>query len=684
MLRFLLICACFTAPTAAKASAASSVHLMIGSWRAMPNDLHLGNPAKLSTREIGRRVEAKNNATIAAALTTDPAADTSIAALNLVTMVEHDNKWYFPCFEDLSQCSEANDWFISPGRLHCYETITEPFKVPSPRDSTRKNVTAVVCQCDHWMGFSNKGHTNCFEARCVFGSSSCDDPSSLSYGLQAMWGLCGIIECCALLPFLCWAIWNMAAVRMIGRNVTSFSLACVSLMLTSLLVDAGFRLWSFTSFSWQKTDNVTAFAANIVPCSLVVASFMAQSITWIDLLEKAKSLKRSARSGKKRQTIIVAVMLSVFLCAAAALGLSSNFTLLIILDFALLLGAAACMGYAYRTSRPIHEAISKEELRKRFGTMRLFFKRQASVIVGIVLPAVVCYVLLNNQSIRRIETAPLLALTYWSFDLLIILISLIHLFYFKGLIYGRRGRKGTTNSDGGSRSASASRGQQQQTQLYTATNCHTIAVLPKDDDDDDENDGDIPGLIPGGEEKSAPISKAGRSRRRTIAFTVQRGLDANKTVAEIVNKQLAQMMIIPFPLFHAFGAIPRSNSAKKSGINTDADAIAKMGSTASISQPHENGWIVVFISHRWWGGNHPDDKERNLKHGIICRGIEALIRRDKLDASRLGVWIDYACIEQDNEEEMQNGIDSLIAYVHCLRACVVCWVDVCWVDVCVF
>ena len=83
----------------------------------------------------------------------------------------------------------------------------------------------------------------------------------------------------------------------------------------------------------------------------------------------------------------------------------------------------------------------------------------------------------------------------------------------------------------------------------------------------------------------------------------------------------------------------------------------------SISQPHEAGWIVVFISHRWWGGNHPDDKERKLKHGIICRGIEALIRRDKLDASRVGVWIDYACIEQDNGEEMQNGIDSLIAYV---------------------
>ena len=202
-------------------------------------------------------------------------------------------------------------------------------------------------------------------------------------------------------------------------------------------------------------------------------------------------------------------------------------------------------------------------------------------------------------------------------------------------------------------------------QLRTATKCHTIAVLSKDNEDDlDDN------TPPSDEEGNTSIFMATKSGRsgffsgRSDFFTAERGLDANKTVAEIVNKQLAQMMIIPFVLFRAFGAIPRSNSTKTN--NGDADDIAKMGSAASISQPHEAGWIVVFISHRWWGGNHPDDKERKLKHGIICRGIEALIRRDKLDASRVGVWIDYACIEQDNDEEMQNGIDSLIAYVRCL------------------
>ena len=228
-----------------------------------------------------------------------------------------------------------------------------------------------------------------------------------------------------------------------------------------------------------------------------------------------------------------------------------------------------------------------------------------------------------------------------------------------------------------------------ETQLHTRVDVKSnkIAVLPIDEEDDFDNN------TPGGEEKCDPVPKApkgGRSNQSVALassgiFTAERELDANKTVAEIVNKQLAQMMIIPFTLFRAFGAIPRSNSTNgrrrgsrrgsffgrsKSNVS-DANDIAKMGSAASISQPHDDGWIVVFISHRWWGGDHPDDKERKLKHGIICRGIEALIHRNKLDAGRVGVWIDYACFEQDNDEEMQNGIDSLIAYVLvCARVCV--------------
>ena len=72
--------------------------------------------------------------------------------------------------------------------------------------------------------------------------------------------------------------------------------------------------------------------------------------------------------------------------------------------------------------------------------------------------------------------------------------------------------------------------------------------------------------------------------------------------------------------------------------------------------------FTATTQHRWWGGKHPDDEKRNLKYGILCRGIEALIKRDNLDPESVGIWIDYACIEQDNTEELQKGVDSLIGY----------------------
>ena len=84
-----------------------------------------------------------------------------------------------------------------------------------------------------------------------------------------------------------------------------------------------------------------------------------------------------------------------------------------------------------------------------------------------------------------------------------------------------------------------------------------------------------------------------------------------------------------------------------------------------------------------WGGEDDEDAAEHPLHPPELQdapssistpavlSVTATKRRDKLDASRVGVWIDYACIEQDNDEEMQNGIDSLIAYVLvCARVCV--------------
>jgi hypothetical protein len=108
--------------------------------------------------------------------------------------------------------------------------------------------------------------------------------------------------------------------------------------------------------------------------------------------------------------------------------------------------------------------------------------------------------------------------------------------------------------------------------------------------------------------------------------------------------------------------VPRQHSI--AGVTPVFEALDRGCITISNTRRVHVSSILAPLSpqHRWWGGKHPDDEKLNLKYGILLRGIEALIERDNLDPECVGIWIDYACIEQDNEQELQKGVDSLIGY----------------------
>ena len=74
--------------------------------------------------------------------------------------------------------------------------------------------------------------------------------------------------------------------------------------------------------------------------------------------------------------------------------------------------------------------------------------------------------------------------------------------------------------------------------------------------------------------------------------------------------------------------------------------------------------IAVFISHRWWAANKPDTED-NMKYKILCRSLTRLVSSDpKLKASKgdIVVWMDFACIEQDDPVMLMQGVRSLIAW----------------------
>jgi len=81
--------------------------------------------------------------------------------------------------------------------------------------------------------------------------------------------------------------------------------------------------------------------------------------------------------------------------------------------------------------------------------------------------------------------------------------------------------------------------------------------------------------------------------------------------------------------------------------------------------PYEEGMTVVFVSHAWMRPNvdaalaHPDD-EAGTKFEVLSNALmQVAADRDE----DLFIWLDFACIDQDDKEKKMKGVMSLPAYV---------------------
>ena len=105
--------------------------------------------------------------------------------------------------------------------------------------------------------------------------------------------------------------------------------------------------------------------------------------------------------------------------------------------------------------------------------------------------------------------------------------------------------------------------------------------------------------------------------------------------------------------------------------------------------------VVIFVSHTWWDRdfkdetNDPNDpydkgapdwqsdgdgvgisyghfgvgkRAKDLKHRMICAGVETLIKEKKLKADEVAIWCDWQNIVQDDKAEKLKGVMSLIQY----------------------
>lgn len=166
-----------------------------------------------------------------------------------------------------------------------------------------------------------------------------------------------------------------------------------------------------------------------------------------------------------------------------------------------------------------------------------------------------------------------------------------------------------------------------------------------------------------------PLSKR-ISESTTLCSTLR---DTNQRLKMALRNEVkpeAPFRAVPFEALKNHGKLPRSS-----------DNLAKtLAEIEGACKSTKKNIKVVFLSHRWlrpWstkeecerkGGTwvdglpHPDNEE-GAKFTLVIDGIEHVARVKEWDTRNVAVWLDYACIEQDNIQLRNAGVQSLLGYM---------------------
>jgi hypothetical protein len=128
------------------------------------------------------------------------------------------------------------------------------------------------------------------------------------------------------------------------------------------------------------------------------------------------------------------------------------------------------------------------------------------------------------------------------------------------------------------------------------------------------------------------------------------------------------MRVIRFSDFAHFGMIPRSSDTRKT--QRGAKNLDKEGKLLDLLQVNQvpRDMKLIFISHCWLMPDedptkaHPDDAQGS-KHKLICAGMRRLAVKKEWDIKKLGLWVEFCGVEQDDGMLLKAGVASLCWYV---------------------
>ncbi|KAI0378802.1 hypothetical protein F5Y04DRAFT_261073 [Hypomontagnella monticulosa] len=99
---------------------------------------------------------------------------------------------------------------------------------------------------------------------------------------------------------------------------------------------------------------------------------------------------------------------------------------------------------------------------------------------------------------------------------------------------------------------------------------------------------------------------------------------------------------IPYSEFSRFGRIPRF----------DDELVGRTKQHVTTKEAAENTEFIIFFSYRWIGktsgSNLPDDDQNTQYKRMLSAAEDFLKLHPTIGRDRLGIWVDYACIDQDD------------------------------------
>ncbi|RYN31603.1 hypothetical protein AA0115_g4010 [Alternaria tenuissima] len=122
------------------------------------------------------------------------------------------------------------------------------------------------------------------------------------------------------------------------------------------------------------------------------------------------------------------------------------------------------------------------------------------------------------------------------------------------------------------------------------------------------------------------------------------------------QRMFSNFHYVKYKDFRRHGKLPISTAGLTKQFNNK--------SMEPTSEDQDN--FIIFLSYRWIGDNTPDDENGTQWRRMMSAADDFLLANPDVRADNLSLWLDYACVDQENALEKERGIDALpLAVTQC-------------------